>query len=106
MVYTVAEIVWLRWLVSDMSISLTRLTPMFCDNQSVILITHNSVFDDHTIHIEIDCHFTRHHLLHSFAMLPFVSSSIQLANLFTKWQTTKHFHFLCNKLSMFLGNAS
>ncbi|XP_057451895.1 uncharacterized mitochondrial protein AtMg00810-like [Lotus japonicus] len=61
MASTTAEIVWLRWLLESMGVSLTAPTPMYCDNMSVIQITRNSVFHERTKHIEIDCHFTRHH---------------------------------------------
>ena len=62
MTSTTAEIVRLRWLLADLGISLSALTPMYCDNTSTIQITHNSVFYERTKHIEIDCQFTRHHL--------------------------------------------
>ncbi|KAK2370481.1 hypothetical protein QL285_083530 [Trifolium repens] len=55
---TTTEIVWLRWLLSDMGCPLTEPTPMYYDNKSAIQIAHNSVFHERTNHIEIDCHFT------------------------------------------------
>ena len=33
-----AEVVWLRWLLADLGVSLTALTPLFCDNTSAIQI--------------------------------------------------------------------
>lgn len=100
MVSTTTEIVWLCWLLSDMSVSLSELAPMYCDNKSVIQIFHNSVFHDSTKHIEIDCHLTHHHFQHDTITLPFVSSASHIAYLFTKSHSIKHFLFLIDKLSM------
>ncbi|KAL5559468.1 hypothetical protein UlMin_035679 [Ulmus minor] len=79
MASTTKEIVWLRWLLADMGVSLSHPTPMYCDNKSAIQIAHNSVFHERTKHIEIDCHLTCHHLKHGTITLPFVPSSLQLA---------------------------
>jgi hypothetical protein len=79
MTSTTKEIVWLRWLLADMEVSFSHPTPMYCDNQSSIQITHNSVFHERTNHIEIDCHLTRHHLKHGTIALPFVPSSLQIS---------------------------
>ena len=49
------EIVWLRWLLIDIRVSLSHLIPMYCDNQSSIQIPQNSVFHERTKYIEIDC---------------------------------------------------
>ncbi|XP_062093361.1 uncharacterized mitochondrial protein AtMg00810-like [Humulus lupulus] len=73
---TTKEIVWLRWLLVDMGVCHSQPTPMYCDNQSAIQIAHNSVFHERTKHIEIDCHFTRHHLKLGTITLPFVPSSL------------------------------
>ncbi|KAL5816851.1 hypothetical protein ACOSQ3_025229 [Xanthoceras sorbifolium] len=106
MVSTITEIVWLRWLLADIGVSFSHITPMYCDNQSSIQIVHNSVFHERTKHIEFDCHFTRHHLKHGTITLPFVPSSLQLADLFTKSHTISRFRFLVGKLSMLSAVAS
>ena len=106
MTSTTKEIVWLRWLLADMGVFLSHLTPMYCDNKSVIQIAHNSVFYEQTKHIEIDCHLTRHLFKHGTFTLPFVSSSLQLADFFTKSHSVFRFHFLVGKLSMLIAATS
>jgi hypothetical protein len=106
MTSTTKEIVWLRWLLADMGIFFSHPTPMYCDNQSSIQIAHNSVFHERTKHIEIDFHLTRHHLKHGTISLPFVPSSLQIANFFTKAHSISRFHFLVGKLSMLVAAAS
>ena len=106
MASTTKEIVWLRWLLADMGVSLSHPTLMYCDNKSAIQIAHNSVFHERTKHIEIDCHLTRHHLKHGTITLPFVPSSLQLADFFTKSHPISRFRFLVSKLSMLLAAAS
>ncbi|KAK6160670.1 hypothetical protein DH2020_004051 [Rehmannia glutinosa] len=106
MASTTTEIVWLRWLLADMGVFLRHPTPMYCDNRSAIQIAHNSVFHERTKHIEIDCHLTRHHLQHGTITLPFVTSSSQIADFFTKAHPLSRFHFLVGKLSMLLAAAS
>ncbi|CAL2261253.1 unnamed protein product [Prunus armeniaca] len=100
MASTAAEIVWLQWLLQDMSVSLSMPTPMYRDNKSAIQIAHNSVFHESTKHIELACHFVRHHFQTGTISLPFVSSTMQLANFFTKSHTLARFRFLLSKLSM------
>nr|GEW82034.1 putative copia-type protein [Tanacetum cinerariifolium] len=102
---TTSEIVWLRWLLADMGVRISHSTPLHCDNRSAIQIVRNSVFHECTKHIEIDCHFTRHHLQVGTISLPFVPSALQIADVFTKPHFALRFRFLTNKLSMFLAAA-
>jgi hypothetical protein len=79
-----SELLWLRWLLTDMGASQTTSTPIHCDNHNAIHIAHNDVFYERTKHIEIDCHFIRHHLQQSALHLLSISSKDQLADVFTK----------------------
>jgi hypothetical protein len=103
MTSTTKEIVWLRWLLVDMRVFFSHPIPMYCDNQSSIQITHNSVFHERTKHIEIDCHLTRHHLKHGTITLPFVPSSLQIADFLTKAHSISCFRFLVGKLLMLVA---
>ncbi|GJZ64969.1 uncharacterized mitochondrial protein-like protein [Tanacetum coccineum] len=103
MAVTTSEIVWLRWLLADMGVSISYSTPLYYDNRSAIQIARNSMFHERTKHIEIDCHFTRHHLQAGTISLPFVSSALEIANVFTKPHSGPRFRFLTDKLPMFLA---
>jgi len=89
-----------------MRVSLSHSPPMYCDNQSSIQIAHNSVFHERTQHVEIDCHLTRHHLKYDTITLPFVPSSLQIVDFFTKSHSIFLFCFLVGKLSMLVAVAS
>jgi hypothetical protein len=86
-----------------MGVSFSHLTPIYCDNQSSIQIAHSSVFHERTI--EIDCHLTHHHLKQGLITLPFVSSSLQIADFFTKLHFISHFYFLVGRLSILVAVA-
>ena len=81
---TAFELLWLRWLLKNLGVSTSSVTPFYCDNQSAIHIAHNDVFHEWTKHIEIYCHFIRYHLVHGALKLISVSSKDQLADIFTK----------------------
>ena len=81
---TIFELLWLQWLLKDLSVFTSFATPLYCDNQSTIHIAHNDVFHERNKHIEIDCHFIRYHLVHGALKLISVFSKDQLANIFTK----------------------
>uniref|UniRef100_A0A2N9FPJ1 Reverse transcriptase Ty1/copia-type domain-containing protein n=1 Tax=Fagus sylvatica TaxID=28930 RepID=A0A2N9FPJ1_FAGSY len=68
---TTAELLWLRWLPQDLGVNCSTAVPIHCDSRSVIQIVYNDVFHERTKHIEIDCHFVRHHLLQGYFKAPF-----------------------------------
>ena len=58
LVDTTSELIWLRWLLKDLSVSTSSATPLYYNNQSTIHIAHSDFFHEWTKHIEIDYHFT------------------------------------------------
>uniref|UniRef100_A0A2N9H8W8 Reverse transcriptase Ty1/copia-type domain-containing protein n=1 Tax=Fagus sylvatica TaxID=28930 RepID=A0A2N9H8W8_FAGSY len=97
---TTVELLWLRWLLQDLGIDCSTAVPIHCDNRSAIQIAHNDVFHERTKHIEIDCHFVRHHLLQGTLQLRSVSSQDQLADIFTKPMPLGRFRDLISKLKL------
>ena len=81
---TTSELLWLQWLLKDLGVSIFSAILLYCDNQSVIRIAYNDVFDERTKHIKIDYHFIRYHLVHGALKLFSVSSKDQLADIFIK----------------------
>ena len=97
---TTAELIWLRWLLQDLGVDCFTITKLHRDNRSAIQIAHNDVFHERTKHIEIDCHFIRHHLLQGNLTLQSISSQDQLADIFTKPLPPGTFRALASKLRM------
>ena len=97
---TTAKLIWLRWLLQDLGVDCSTVTKLHCDNRGAIQIAHNDVFHERTKHIEIDCHFIRHHLLQGTLTLQSVSSQDQLADIFTKPLLPGTFRALTTKLIM------
>uniref|UniRef100_A0A2N9HMP5 Reverse transcriptase Ty1/copia-type domain-containing protein n=1 Tax=Fagus sylvatica TaxID=28930 RepID=A0A2N9HMP5_FAGSY len=85
---------------SDLGIDCSTAVPIHCDDRSAIQIAHNDVFHEHTKHIEIDCHFDRHHLLQGILQLRSVSSQDQLADIFTKHMPPGRFRDLISKFKL------
>ncbi|KAJ9555769.1 hypothetical protein OSB04_010383 [Centaurea solstitialis] len=89
-----------RWLLSEMGAPQLSPTPPWCDNNSAIQIAHNDVFHERTKHIEIDCHFTRQHVVRNTIQLHPISTLDQPADIFTKAHLPGRFRELVNKLNL------
>jgi hypothetical protein len=86
--------------VTRHGVSLSSATLVYFDNKSAIQIAHNDVFHEWTKHIEIDCHFVRHHLLQGSLQLHSVTSQDQLMDIFTKSHPPGRFRDLVSKLKL------
>ena len=75
-------------------------TDLHCDNQSAIQITRNDVFHERTKHIEVNCHFTRKHLVCGTIGLLLIGILDKRADQFTKSHSCKHFTALVSKLKL------
>ncbi|XP_022038463.1 uncharacterized mitochondrial protein AtMg00810-like [Helianthus annuus] len=55
----VAETSWLRNLLFELHVPITRATIVYCDNISVVYLSDNPVQHQRTKHVELDIHFVR-----------------------------------------------
>ena len=73
---------------------------MHCDNQATIQIASNPVFHDQTKQIEVDFHITQEKVEGVIAT-PYVSTRVQLANMFTIALCMTCLGLLYNKLGLY-----
>ena len=94
------EIIWLRDLFSELGYSKVTTTPLYVDNTSAIQIATNPIYHERTKHIEVDCHSIREAYDRRIITLPYVSTSVQLADVLTKSLTRQRHNFLVSKLML------
>ena len=97
---TVAEIVWIVGLFTELRITLTLPVFVHCDSNSPIQIAANPVFHEHTKHIDIDCHFIHEKILQGLIETVYLSTTEQQADILTKGLTNFQHSYLVSKLGM------
>ncbi|GJT53090.1 retrovirus-related pol polyprotein from transposon RE1 [Tanacetum coccineum] len=96
--YCTCEITWLQCLFKDLQLDISRPTPIYCDNASVIALASNPIQHVRTKHIEIDCHFVRDKIKSNHVLPTFIPTRLQAADVLTK-RIPKALHY--NYLSKF-----
>lgn len=84
MAATATELTWLQYLLADLHVSSSQIPVLYCENISALHLTVNPVFHARKKHIEIDYHYVREQVARHKLETHHVSSSDQLANIFTK----------------------
>jgi hypothetical protein len=91
MTSTTSELMWIKQVLTDLTIKVEEPMLMFCDNQSARHIAINLFFHERTKYIETDCHFIREKVQSKEIETPFVKSEDQLADILTKRLSVKAF---------------
>lgn len=82
----VKEIIYLRRLLNHMKMSsmVKSATTVFCDNQSAIKLTKNSVYHGRSKHIDIRYHFVREACENGTVKIDYLQTDSMTADIFTK----------------------
>lgn len=95
---TICELQWLTYILQELHPTFIQPALLYCDNQSAQYIAANPTFHEHTKHIEIDCHIVREKLQSKlFHLLP-ISTTDQIADVFTEPLDPAPFNNLVSKL--------
>lgn len=100
MAITTCELTWLKALLYSLGVSHTHTMSLHCDSQATLHISQNFVFYEHTKHIEVYCHFIRDVIIIGDITLMFVSSIMQLADIFTKALVKRQYEYPLCKLGI------
>ena len=84
MANTAAELTWMSFILKDLHIPLASTPTLYCDNISALHMTINPVFHARSKHIELDYHFVRERVALGLLITQHISTSNQVADLFTK----------------------
>ena len=80
---TAIEIVWLQSLLHELYLKCNTLV-IYCDNQSVVALSHNHVLHSRTKHMELDIFFVREKVLQQSLIVRHIPVVDQIADILTK----------------------
>ena len=80
----VKEALWLRGILTELSISMDGPTKIMEDNQSTIAIANNPIHHQRVKHLDVKSHFLRDHITKGDVELVYCPTGDQIADLLTK----------------------
>jgi hypothetical protein len=96
----VNQALWLKKILSDLSMEEREPTEISVDNQAAIAISHNPVFHGKTKHFNIKLYFLREVQKNGDIKLIYCKSEDQLGDLFTKPLPVSRFEYLRKMLGV------
>lgn len=97
---TAQEITWLSFLLRDLGISQSHPTLLQCDNLSAVYLSANPALHNRSKHFDTDYHYIREQVALGLIETRHVSSTLQLADIFTKPLPRRPFEHLRCKLGV------
>jgi hypothetical protein len=94
------EAIWLHKLLAGLFGQVLEPTVIYCDNQSCVKLSENSVFHDRSKHIEIIYHFIRDRVQKGVVKLQYISIDEQIANILTKLPVKGKFFYFRDTLGV------
>nr|XP_048337142.1 uncharacterized mitochondrial protein AtMg00810-like isoform X1 [Ziziphus jujuba var. spinosa] len=79
-----AELTWISYLLHELGLHSSQPFQLFYDNMSALHMSINPVFHHRTKHISLDYHFVREKVADGSLVTRYLSSSSQIADIFTK----------------------
>jgi hypothetical protein len=99
-----SQVLWIAQQMRDLGFDYKSI-PVKCDNTSAISISKNPVQHSRTKHIDVRHHFIRDHVEKGDICLEFVSTNLQIADIFTKPLPDERFASLRLELGMINKDA-
>nr|XP_016490727.1 PREDICTED: uncharacterized mitochondrial protein AtMg00810-like [Nicotiana tabacum] len=100
MAHTIAELVWLKCLLEELSVNLKLPMKLFYDNKAVLQIAANPMYHERIKHIEIDCHSIREKIQKGLIKSSYIPSQEQPADVLTKALGHQQHAALISKMEM------
>src|SRR5579862_2258849 len=94
------QVLWMRQMLSDLGVPTMDPTPILCDNTSAIHISKNPVQHSRTKHVAIRYHFLKDKVADGEVKLEYISTTEQVADIFTKPLPKDVFEYLRKKLGV------
>ena len=96
----ICEVIWIKRLLEELKALDSQPMKLYYDNKAAISIAHNPVLHDRTKPVEVDKHFIKEKLDSGLICMPYISTTEQIADIFTKKLHKKQFDVLMGKLTM------
>ena len=79
----IKEAMWLKGITNELGLT-GRLVKLYCDSQSAIHLSKNTMFHERTKHIDVRLHFARDIISHGIINVEKISTLINPADMITK----------------------
>ncbi|XP_025679063.1 uncharacterized mitochondrial protein AtMg00810-like [Arachis hypogaea] len=96
----VAELIWVKNLMSELQFPSKEASMVYCDNLSAVLLAANPILHSKSKHFEIDLHFVRDHVNSKDIKVSHIPGAMQVADILTKAVSSENFLHFRRKLNI------